>query len=222
MSSAHLPSQTPAIVLFSPSASRSSVPAGLEREFLAAYAADESPKFICECASAPTFRLFFDCDCAPLGAAAADDGDAVVERVISALQSALPARSRSRLRALVVGVRASPLGFHVKLPAFEVTREEARAARDALVAELAARDGCAGAAAGASVWARVIDASVYEHLTCRMLGARKATKGRDVGRVYHLLGVFGEGGRDRDAEAEYARDPVQLLADCSIRTEYTS
>ena len=186
-----------------------------------AYAADEAPKFVCECASAPTFRLFFDCDCAPLATASAGDSDAVVDHIVSALFSSLPLSSRVRLRALVVGARGPPLGFHIKLPALAVTREEARAARDALVTELAARDGCARAAAGASVWARVVDASVYEHLTCRMLGARKATKGRDVGRVYQLLGVFDEGGRNRDAEAAYACDPVQLLADCSIRNEYS-
>ena len=69
-------------------------------------------------------------------------------------------------------------------------------------------------------WAHVIDPGVYEHLTCRMLGSRKASKGRDVGRVYRLVGVFDlDGRRDNDAEHAYANDPVRLLADCSIRVQ---
>jgi len=216
-----------------------------------------APRFLCEYAlsesdsgggRSPTgrFRLFFDVDCHADAAAldwakaAAEPALAVVEQggiagaasVVHAVVSAIPTAlatcgitQEDLGRAIVVGT-ADGDGFHVKLPSVEVTVAEARACRDALVRTLAF--GTSGGVCGASVdWPRVIDDSVYTHLTCRMVGSRKTTKGVDVGRVYGLLAVFSLHQRWKDhapaqvrrwpeAEDEYRNNGALLLADSSI------
>jgi predicted kinase len=214
------------------------VPEHLLTEFYEACACDSSPRYLCEAVDASeNFRMFLDVDL-PREDSSANDFE-WIQRVVNAIPTALAAcgvgdggggGERSEWgEAIVVGAQG---GFHVKLPRVEVSRNEALAVREALVRTLVASSSGAASAKGVLPpdWAGVIDESVYTHLTCRMLGSRKATKGRDVGRVYSLKAVFdlndaahasgaGVSSIQRLSEVEemYHQNMAGLLAKCSIR-----
>jgi len=176
-----------------------SIPTGLESAY------------ICEKANKSKFRLFFDVDITECKSAKSMD----CFRVVEILQRVLEAK-RVRSRVLVCGEegegnqREICSNFHLRCPDAVVNVGEALEIRREFVRFLAEE-------LKSYPWHKVVDESVYTHLTLRMLFARKCTKGIDVGRAYGLWFAFDTASsRDIAMEDAYRKDSLLLLKDASI------
>lgn len=103
------------------------------------------------------------------------------------------------------------LGCHLHCTNTLVSREEALKLRTSFVDALKQEQGIK------YDWDSIVDASVYKHLTLRLLGCIKPGLQK---RLYDLIGVVGENGyQDYKQEGDYRNDRLQLLFACSIRVK---
>mmetsp|Transcript_27048 Transcript_27048/g.63242 ORF Transcript_27048/g.63242 Transcript_27048/m.63242 type:complete len:785 (+) Transcript_27048:897-3251(+) len=207
------------------------VPPKLMLDFFEVMVHDTTPHWLCEVATEPAFRLFFDVDM-PVGNTPSINGS-LIERIIQALLVVLAqhgggggdgaegedeAHDQAH-RIIVVGCAggdasdgvAHGAGYHIHCPGVVVNEHGALSIRSALVGAMVAASGegegegggsGSGEGKGGSVaYGEVIDESVYVHKTLRMLGSRKATKGHDKGRLYQLVAAY-DGHGARDRARE--------------------
>ena len=156
---------------------------------------------------------------------------------------AYPIVSNAAFQAWAVSVQWLKLGLHLHFPAVLVTEQQAVRLREQVVVLLKrewpqqhrqrrqgqAHQGGQGQRKDVEIgvrlqpgvtWAQVVDADVFsQHRTLRMLWSRKASnKGCDIGRMYRLQLVVGDGGcEEAAAQQAYEHDPVALLRDTSVR-----
>jgi len=190
------------------------VPRDLETEFLRRYAQDEGAWCLAEYATLPLFPFFCDIDQVYFTQSEAIDMIYVASSLSAVLNSWKKGSQRSSI--IVVGrleeqdkCGVYKLGCHLHCPSAVVSQDEALKLRALFIKELAGDRNCN------KDWNEIVDSSVYEHMTMRLLGSNKPGPTR---RVYDLIGVIGVDGRpDYSKESQYRQDRVQLLSDCSIR-----
>ena len=180
------------------------VPESLTEEFWRVYLADDSgAKHLCEMAEGEPFRLFFDID----------DDSASVHSHLPAIVSCLREVAGPHVVLVSGCLDDGKTGLHLRMPARVVTAPEALQLRVALCQRLSRCPELSHYR-----WEQLVDRMVYVQVTLRMYGSRKATKGCDVGRLYHIHAVYDRHGLpDPVALLRYQSDLLSWLRDSSIR-----
>jgi len=187
-----------------------------ESEFLRRYSVDdETTWYLAEYATLPVFRFFCDIDQKDTQSDETIDF-LFVASSLSAILTQLWEGSR-RSPVIIVGrveeqniqTGEYQLGCHLHCPTTIVSQDEALKIRAHLITELE-KD-------GRKDWDKIVDPTVYEHMTLRLLGCSKLGPRE---RVYDLIGVIEEDGRpDYNRECQYKCDRLKLVTDCSVRTK---